>query len=184
MMLAQTSIDELVHALAAKTSTPGGGAAAAISAALGCASGAMAARYTTGPKFPEHSATAENLATVLDAAAADCLRLAQADAEAYAAVRAAKASKDTAATTTAEQQAARIPADLIAATALHAAALAAFRQHCNRWLVSDIDVGIRLLAGAGRAGFATLLVNQPTDVDRAVAEAHLAALSQAEAVIP
>lgn len=183
MSLSATTVADVVAALGRKEPTPGGGAAAAISAALGCAAGAMAARYTTGPKHAAVAEAAEALAQVLDAAAADCLRLAEADAKAYATVREAKASKDEQRIRTAETEAARIPGDLLAACALHSAALAAFQSDCNRWLLSDVQVGIHLLAGAGRAAWRTLLVNRPGDAERRVAASHLAALDDAEAAI-
>jgi methenyltetrahydrofolate cyclohydrolase len=179
--LADSTVTDLVVALAKRQPSPGGGAAAAIAAALGCAAGAMAARYTDGPKHAAVAETAANLAVILDAAAADCLRLADADAKAYAAVRAAKASKDAAAIAETEAKAAAVPADLLAACALHAASLAAFAGDCNRWLISDVQVGVHLLAGAGRAAWRTLLVNQPTDAICAIAQTQLTALDQAEA---
>lgn len=180
-MIATAAVGDLVAALARREPTPGGGAAAAVAAALGCAAGAMAARYTDGPKHQAVEAAAANLAQVLDHAAADCLRLAEADAQAYSAVRAAKATKDAAAIRAAETAAAAIPADLLAACAIHAAGLAAFRDDCNRWLRSDVEVGVHLLAGAGRAAWRTLLVNNPDDTTRAIAQAHLATLATAEA---
>lgn len=180
---ADARVGELVAALAARQATPGGGAAAAIAAALGCAAGAMAARYTDGPKHAAVATAAANLANVLDAAAAACLTLADADAAAYAAVRAAKAAKDAVAIGEAETVAAQVPAELLATCAVHAAALAAFASDCNRWLLSDVQVGVHLLAGAGRAAARTLAVNQPSaDVD-AVARTHLAALATAEAAL-
>jgi len=176
-------IGELIHSLAQRTSTPGGGAAAAIAAALGCSAEAMAARYTDGPKHALVSAAAANLATLLDAAAADCLRLATADADSYAAVRAAKASKDANTIAQAERQAAQVPADLLAACALHARTLAAFAPDCNRWLLSDVQVGVHLLAGAGRAAMRTLAVNNPDAEMLAGARTHVAALAEAEAAL-
>ena len=180
-MIGDTAVAALVASLAARAPTPGGGAAAAVAAALGCAAGAMAARYTTGAKFPAVSAQAEALAATLDAAAAACLRAADADAEAYAAVGVARKAKDAGALATAETRARAVPADLLAACARHAAGLAAFLPACNPHLASDVKVGIHLLAGGGRAAWQTLLVNQPDEVARRGAEAHLAALVTAEA---
>ena len=51
MPLADQRLSDITKALSERTPTPGGGAAAAIAAALGCAAGAMAARYTTGTKY-------------------------------------------------------------------------------------------------------------------------------------
>ena len=180
MSLGSTTVTALLDALASRTPTPGGGAAAAIAAALGCAAGAMAARYTSGPKHAAVADDAQRFAAVLTHAAHDCARLGDADALAYAAVTAARQAKDAVAIATAERGAGAVPADLLALCALHAAGLAGFIALSNPWLVSDVKVGIHLLAGAGRAAWQTLLVNNPgTDV-RAVAAAHLNALAEAE----
>lgn len=168
-----------ITALAQRTPTPGGGAAAAIAAALGCAAGAMAARYTTGPKWAAISDQAQALADLLDRAADDCQRLAEEDAAAFAAVGAAR--KAGSGLAEAEARSAAVPADLLATCALQAAGLAGFIPRCNPQLLSDVKVGIHLLAGAGRAAWQTLLVNHPGDETRRVARVHLDALAQAEA---
>lgn len=180
MPLGSSSLDALIGALAERTPIPGGGAAAAIAAALGCAAGAMAARYTSGPKYVAIEAEARNLADLLVNAAQECARLGDADADAYAAVGAARKTKDAAAIAKAEHQAGAVPAELLALCAIHAASLAAFIPTCNPYLVSDVKVGIHLLAGAGRAAWQTVLVNKPASTVHAVAMAHLAALDAAE----
>ncbi|GDY11197.1 hypothetical protein LBMAG53_00740 [Planctomycetota bacterium] len=172
------SLPELLTALAARTPTPGGGAAAAWAAALGCAAGAMAARYTSGAKYAAVAETAANLATELDRSAAAALELAERDAAAYSAVTTAR--KNGGDMALAEAAAAQIPADLLALCALQAGALAAFLPTCNPNLASDVRVGVHLLAGAGRAAWATLLVNRPGAELLAVAESHRAALDAAE----
>ncbi|MBA3698702.1 MAG: cyclodeaminase/cyclohydrolase family protein [Planctomycetes bacterium] len=180
MTLGATTVDALVSALAERTPAPGGGAAAAIAAALGCAAGAMAARYTNGAKHAAVEAQARNLGDLLAGAAQDCTRLGDADATAYAAVGAARKSKDASAITAAQQRAAAVPADLLALCALHASGLAAFIPQCNPHLRSDVMVGIHLLAGAGRAAWQTLLVNQPDATLLDAAATHLNALTAAE----
>lgn len=179
-MIACSAIGDVVIALSQRTPAPGGGAAAAIAAAFGCGAGAMAARYTTGAKFPEQTAEAEALAQRLDHAAADCLRLADADAQAYAELTDARKRKDPTAIALASEASAQVPADLLAACAAHASALAAFLPRCNRHLVSDVKVGIHLLAGAGRAAWQTLLVNEISTEIRSSALGHLASLDATE----
>ncbi len=180
MSIAATAIDDFARGLAARTPAPGGGAAAAVAAALGAAAGAMAARYTTGPRFPAASAQAEGLAKALDAAATAFLAAADEDATAYAAVNAALKAKDAAATASAEARASAVPDGLLAACAAHAAGLRSFLGACNPHLVSDVKVGIHLLAGAGRAAWQTLLVNHPDAVTLAAARSHLETLAQAD----
>ena len=175
------TIGAFATALAAKQSTPGGGAAAAVTAALGCASGAMACRYTTGEKYAAVAAESDALAARLDTWRDRALALADADANAYAQVGAAKKTKDPAVVAAAETAAAAVPAELIALCADAATACAAFRPRCNPWLVSDIDTAVHLLAGAGRAALRTLRINRPPAGMLAAADAHIATLDRAEA---
>jgi formiminotetrahydrofolate cyclodeaminase len=176
MTTSELPIAGFLSMLAARTPAPGGGAAAAVAAALGCATGAMAARYTTGPKWADREADAAALGDRLDALAQRLALSADADAAAFSAVQAARKAKDPAAIASAEATALAVPAALISDCANAAHDLAAFRPHCNPHLVSDVDAGIALLAGAARAAFATLLINQPPETVRAVAAAQLASL--------
>ena len=180
MPLADQPLACLITDLAARTPTPGGGAAAAAAAALGCAAGAMAARYTTGEKWAAVSARAQALVQALDEAAAACLRLGEADALAYANVTMARKAKDEAAFATANQAAQGVPAALLDACAQNAAALADFLPACNPHLTSDVKVGIHLLAGAGRAAWQTLMVNRPDVAQQSLAATHLLTLANAE----
>jgi formiminotetrahydrofolate cyclodeaminase len=180
MTIREDPIGSFAAALAARSPTPGGGAAAAICAALGVAAGAMAARYTTGPKWGALSPQAQALAETLDGAARDCLALADQDALAFAALGAARREQDALVISHAEERAQAVPAELLALCALHASALRAFLALGNPALLSDVKVGIHLLAGAGRASWQTLLVNQPGIELQRIAAAHLSALAQAE----
>ncbi len=180
---ADGGIAAFVRALSARTPTPGGGAAAAVTAALGCATGALAARYTTGKNWAAISAQAENLALSLDDAATQALALADADAAAFAAVGVARKAGDVAALATAERAAAAVPAELLALCALHASALRGFMSVANPQLLSDVKVALHLLAGAGRAAWQTLLVNRPDADTEAIARAHLAELTRAESAL-
>jgi formiminotetrahydrofolate cyclodeaminase len=178
--LADRTVGGLATALAARSPTPGGGAAAAAAAAFGCAAGAMAARYTTGPKWADRAEVATSLADGLDRAAARLLALADEDEAAFAAAQAARKSGDAAAAARADAQAATVPMTVIALCAEQAAALAAFQTRCNPNLLSDVRVGIHLLAGAARAAWATVLANGPSADVRAEAERLLTKLRRAE----
>ena len=181
MTFSDDPIGSFAAALAARSPSPGGGAAAAVGAALGAAAGAMAARYTTGPKWGALGAQAQALAESLDATARTCLALADQDAQAFAALGAARKAKDAQVIENAEERAQAVPAELLAQCALQASALHAFLDLGNPLLLSDVKVGIHLLAGAGRAAWQTLLVNQPSIAQQRIAAAHLNALDQAEA---
>lgn len=159
--LATRTVEGLVSGLSARTPTPGGGAAAAAAAAFGCAAGAMAARYTTGARWADRSAEAEALADDLTAAAVRVLALADADEAAFAVAQAARKSGDQAAITAADQAALAVPLSVMTLCDEQAARLAAFLPRCNPNLISDVRVGIHLLAGAARAAWATVRANQP-----------------------
>lgn len=180
-MIQDQAIGGFAADLAARQPTPGGGAAAAVTAALGCATGAMACRYTTGEKFAAVAEEALALATRLDAWRIRALELADADAVAYAGVGAARKTKDPAAIAAAEAAAAAVPAEAMTLCASAAEACALFRPRCNPWLVSDIDTALHLLAGAGRSAWHTLVINRPSVELRAQGEAALASLARSEA---
>lgn len=179
---ARQPIGPWVGSLAARQATPGGGAAAAVAAAIGAAVGAMAARYTTGKKWADRAEQATALAEALEEAAKRCLALADEDAAAYTALQASwkDQSQSDAEKAAIAAWAQGVPAGLIATCAEQAEALAGFLEACNPMIVSDAKAGIHLLAGAGRAAWQTLLVNQPDDVERARAAAHLATLARCE----
>lgn len=179
-MIGDMTIASFVAALAARQPTPGGGASAAITAAIACATAAMACRYTTGDKWPAVTAEAESLALRLDSWRDDALRFADADATAYAAVGVANKTKDTAVIAAAVTAAATVPAGLIALCGQVAEACQAFRPRCNPWLVSDIDTALHLIAGAARAARRTLIINRPPDTLIDQANRTIAALSAME----
>jgi methenyltetrahydrofolate cyclohydrolase len=180
MSLADQSLREIVQALSERSPSPGGGAAAAISAALGCAAGAMAARYTTGTKYTAVEAESLAFAQMLTQVSFACVQAGDADATAYSALTAARKTKDPLAIEHANNVAIAVPADLLALCAQHAAGLAAYLKLCNPYLLSDVKVGIHLLCGAGRAAWQTLLINQPHEDLKKIARTHLSALQQAE----
>jgi formiminotetrahydrofolate cyclodeaminase len=82
----QQTIGTFLDQLAAKQPAPGGGAAAALHLALGAALTAMVARYTTGPKYAEHSDIIAVIIADADQVRHTALQLAEADAAAFTAV--------------------------------------------------------------------------------------------------
>lgn len=179
MPISEQPIAAFAADLGARSPAPGGGAAAAVAAALGCAAGAMAARYTTGPRWAEAAPQAEGLATALDAARDELLRLAEADARAFGAVQDRRRAGDATGLAAAESEALGIPLAVARLCARHADALAAFAPRCNPQLASDIAVAVHLLAGAARAAGATLLANHPdrtlaVDLERCLTAARAA----------
>jgi formiminotetrahydrofolate cyclodeaminase len=78
-------VGELLAAIASKTPAPGGGAVAALTAALGAALGRMVLAYSEGKKsLVEHAELHAAVGTALDELRARAAALADADAEAYA----------------------------------------------------------------------------------------------------
>ena len=75
-MNTQQSLGSFQAALAQKIPAPGGGAAAGVVAALGCALAAMSARYTSGKRYGEVALeAAQQLQRRWTAAAQECLNL-------------------------------------------------------------------------------------------------------------
>lgn len=119
----ESTIGRYLDDLAAKIPAPGGGAVAALHAAQGAALVAMVARYTTRAKDADNRPAIDRIIAAADAARERALALADADATAFTAVRAAyKLPKDTDEQTAARKeaiasallQAARVPAAVVA----------------------------------------------------------------------
>ena len=78
-------LEDVLEAIAAKRPTPGGGAAAAILAALGAATARMTLNYSIGRKsLAQHAPLHDRAAAELEKLSRDALRLMDADAAAYA----------------------------------------------------------------------------------------------------
>lgn len=181
----RTTMFDYVTDLTAKTPTPGGGGAAAVAAGLGCAAGAMACAYSQRKKDKESGAAvvAASTGALLANAAARELDAADADAKAYLALQATWKKDFAGDKEKAQAKALEVPASLVDRCARHVAALDAFYAHCNPNIVSDAKVGIHLLAGAARAAFATVLVNDPPPTVRRDLETKLRAIAKVEARI-
>lgn len=163
---ATTSISDFLRSLSDRTPTPGGGAAAALTAAIGAALGAMAARYTTGKKWVDREADARALGDELTALSVSLTALAQKDAEAYAALSAAKiAAKNQAGMDLAplEAASAQVPLDVLGCIHQAACSLSTFRSRCNPHLLVDLNSAIFLLAGAARASATLVCGNGPSE---------------------
>ena len=79
-------IGDFLGRLADRVPTPGGGAAAAMHAALGAALLGMVARYSNGEQYAEHQVTIGRITAEADDLRDIALRLAEADAAAFTAV--------------------------------------------------------------------------------------------------
>jgi formiminotetrahydrofolate cyclodeaminase len=79
-------IGDFLDQVAGRVPAPGGGAAAALQAALGAALLAMVGRYSIGPDYAQHQETIGRIVAEADELRSIALRLAEADAAAFMAV--------------------------------------------------------------------------------------------------
>lgn len=196
----QDTIDGFLAALASSAPAPGGGAAAALNAALGAALVGMVCNLTIGkPRYAEHEETMVRVRAEAEALRVEARRLADDDAVAFAAVSDAyKLPKDTDAAradrSRAIQRALAGAADVPLRTAAVAASVV---QLCgdiidgaNVNVLSDVGVA----AASARAALESAAINvrvnlaSMTDADARTAvsaqlDAHLAAVATAEYIV-
>jgi formiminotetrahydrofolate cyclodeaminase len=170
-------IGDYLDQLADRVPAPGGGAAAALHAAVGAALLGMVARYSTGERYAAHQETISRIITEADELRGIALRLAEADAEAFAAVtdayRMPKSTEaDSAARSVALAQAlvgaAWPPAQVIGIAGMVVDLAEALASIGNRTVASDGAAA----AEAARAAAATARVN---------VEINLASVTDAQA---
>lgn len=167
------SLRSLLAAIAAQTPAPGGGAVAAIAAAVGASLGRMVLAYTRGKRrHAEHAAAHDAAEAELARAAETFLRLADDDAEAYARLnllqRLPEGDPRRAAELAAATDAAIAAPDAMLTRAReHAALLARLVGTTNVHLDSDLAIAISLLACAAEAAAWNVRANLPLVVDDA-----------------
>lgn len=166
MSLSQQSINGFCNDLAAKQPTPGGGASAAIVAAIGAATASMSASYTQRKK-DEESGAGEHARTLLRKMNLESLQsMADDDEKAYKDLQSTW-KKDC--TLSAEEikeiqdRALIVPTVLLEACHERILVIQDFLPHCNPNITSDAKVGIHVLAGAARSAYQTVLVNSPPE---------------------
>ncbi len=177
MPISDEEIGDFLAQLAARVPVPGGGAAAALQAALGAALLGMVARYTTGEQYAQHEAAIGRITAEVDQLRVLALRLADADADAFVAVhdahRLPRSSEDeradrAAAIAQAMVHAAWPPAQVISVGAMVVDLAEGLAAIANRNVISDVAAA----AEAARAAVATARVN---------IEINLAAITDARA---
>lgn len=171
------TIGDFLGQLAGRVPAPGGGAAAALQAAQGAALLGMVARYTTGGKYAEHETMIGRIIEEADELRAMSLRLAQADAESFAAVAVAyklprstdaERAERADAIASALAGAAWPPAKLIGVASLIVDLAEALVGIANHNVIGDLAAA----AEAARAAVATSRIN---------IEANLAGIEDAQA---
>ena len=179
---------EFAEALASEQPVPGGGAAAAVSAALGASLTSMVVRLSLDrPKYAEHAALHAEALAASDAARIRFLELADADAAAYAAYRAARTMSHqteaeeearAAATRDAARGAAAVPLDVVKACNAQVDLVERLAGRTNLYVASDLEVAALLLDGAARSAASNVRVNLGSTGDAGYASAVTAELDQ------
>lgn len=165
------------EALAAKTSVPGGGGAAAYAGALAAALCSMAGNFTVGKsRYAEHEEDVQRLLAEGERARTRLLELVEEDAAAFEPLsRAYGIPKDDPARADALEEATRAaiapPLEMMRQAARVVELLEEMNEKGSRMLVSDVGCGAVLAAASLRAASMNVFVNTRALRDRAHAEA-------------
>lgn len=162
--LATQTILAFCDSLASKEPTPGGGASAAIGAAVGAGAAAMSGSYTQRKKDEESGAADAARTMISKMNIPALLAMADDDVRAYQSLQSTW-KKDSGLSKEdvqkIEANALHVPTVLVEACHERILSVHMFLPHCNPNITSDAKVGIHQLAGAARAAFQTVLVNSP-----------------------
>jgi formiminotetrahydrofolate cyclodeaminase len=148
--LKELNLTTYLNSLAAKTSTPGGGAVAAVVAAEACSLVAMVANFSK-------SETAEDIATRAQASIATLLELADQDTLAFKSVM--KAFKGDGDQSSACELAANIPAKVINLCLTHVEDLEYLSALGNPNLITDTAIASLLFDSALKSSELNILIN-------------------------
>ena len=168
--LAVQSLETFCSNLASKQPTPGGGASAAVGAAIGAGAAAMSGAYTQRKKDEESGAAEAARAMIGKMNLPELLKMADDDVEAYQSLQSTW-KKDSGLS---EEQvneiqanALKVPTVLVEGCHERILAIHTFLPSCNPNITSDAKVGIHQLAGSARAAYQTVLVNSPPEEEKA-----------------
>jgi len=186
--LTDQRLGDFFEALASEEPAPGGGAAAALSAALAASLTAMVVRLSLDrPKYAEFADLHGEALTASDSARARFLELADADATAYAAYRAARSlphetdaeeEARAAATRDAARGATTVPLQVVRACHAQMELVDRVAGRTNLYVASDLEVAALLLDSAARAAAVNIRANLPSIGDEGYASAVTAELDQ------
>lgn len=152
--LGDLSIDEYLSRLSARTSTPGGGVAAALSGAQGAALIAMVAEFTKDP-----ISEMTEIISRANTAVKDFSALADDDVSVFNEVMAAYRTKDDAALRQALIAAAGVPASAIERSVSLLDDLETLARIGNKNLISDVAIAAGLLKACIAASELNILIN-------------------------
>ena len=167
--LATQSIKEFCDILSSKQPTPGGGASAAIGAAIGAGTAAMSGAYTQRKKDETSGAADAAREMISSMDLSSLLAMADDDVSAYKSLQSTW-KKDSGLTPDKvkdiEANALRVPTVLLEACHARILAIQEFLPKCNPNITSDAKVGIHQLAGAARSAYQTVMVNSPPEEEK------------------
>lgn len=175
--LTEVSLDAFSLELAAKTSVPGGGGAAAYVGALGVALGSMVGYYTTGKKrYAAYEDDVRRMIADAEAIRARLVALVDADAEAFYPLSQAYAIPKEDSTRAdlleaATKDALRAPLEMMREVCRAIELLEEMNVKGSRMLLSDVGCGALLCRAALEAASLNVYVNTKSLRDRAYAEA-------------
>lgn len=181
-------ISDWLEDLASKNPTPGGGAVAALSAAISAAQLGMVAAYTTGPKWLAVEARMNIIGVELTKIRNEALSLAEADAKAFSAVgNAYKMPKDStnekSARKTEIQNALTLAVEPPIETSRLAMKLVNFAvvlaETGNPNVVSDVAVGASLAKAALESAIVNIEINMYSIIDEATKKKLVSAVEDA-----
>jgi len=164
--LQDLTVQEFLGRVAARTPTPGGGSVAAIAGAMGTALGEMVVAYST-PAKQTPSPPLAALTKELIEGRGTFLELANADSDAYEAVRTARRDRKTKPDDPAAQRAfldalrhaAEVPLDTARLARRLQSRLEVHREQTNPALGSDLVSGLALLRAAADSALANVSIN-------------------------
>jgi formiminotetrahydrofolate cyclodeaminase len=166
------AVSDLVAHLATSDPVPGGGSASALAGAMAAALVEMVVALTTGrPAAVEHEAVLAEIGATATALRTELLRLAEVDADAYAAVVAARRlPKDTSAEQVQRQEritatvrdATRAPLEVVRRSGETFSLAESLAPIGNRNAVSDVGVAGLLAAAAMRGAAMNVEINLPS----------------------
>jgi methenyltetrahydrofolate cyclohydrolase len=188
----EETIGAFLDRLADRVPGPGGGAAAALHAAQGAALLGMVARFSTGEEYAVHQATIDRIITEADELRAIALRLADADAEAFAAVADAyrmpnssdaERQERSEALATALANATWPPAKLIGVAGMVVDLAGALVAIGNRNLISDVAGAAEAARAAAAASRVNVEINLAAITDAQTSLEMIADADQADDII-
>jgi len=175
-MLCKENVDVFVRVTAAKVPAPGGGAVAALVAALGTALGSMCANYTKGKKgFEEFDEEYDRILNMNEELQNRLLSYIDGDAEGFLPVLDAmkmkaeteeeKAAKEEA-LQLAYKGAIEVPLNIIGCCYDASLMLDELSHHTTSVMMSDIAVAVQMIRAAINAAYVNVLVNIKEVKDR------------------